>query len=68
MDQERSWKDIEEFEFQNMLDVAKLITEAASIRTESRGAHYREDYPERDDVHWNKHIVLCRDKQLKIVD
>ena len=68
MDQERSWKDTEEFEFQNMLDVAKLITEAASIRTESRGAHYREDYPERDDVHWNKHIVLCRDKQLKIVD
>ena len=47
-----SWSSMAGFEFQNMLDVANLITEAAIIRRESRGAHYREDYPERDDVHW----------------
>ena len=62
MDQARSWRDLAAFEFQNILDVANLITQAAIIRTESRGAHYREDYPERDDVHWKKHVVLCRNK------
>ena len=61
---------IEEFEVQNMLDVAKLVTEAAMIRTESRGAHYREDFPERDDTQLTKgkkRIVLCRNQQPKVV-
>jgi succinate dehydrogenase/fumarate reductase flavoprotein subunit len=61
-EQNRPWNRIEAFEFQNMLDVAKVITEAAITRTESRGAHYREDYPERDDTNWRRHIVICRDK------
>lgn len=67
MNQERSWTSIAEFEFQNMLDVANLITESAILRRESRGAHYREDYPDRDDVHWKKHIILCRDKQPRML-
>ena len=67
MDQAHSWSSMATFEFQNMLDVANLITEAAIIRRESRGAHYREDYPERDDVNWKKHVVLCRDKQPRMV-
>ena len=61
---------IEEFEVQNMLDVAKLVTEAAMIRTESRGAHYRRDFPERDDTQLTKgekRIVLCRNQQPKVV-
>ena len=62
------WQGIEGFEFQNMLDTAKLITEAATARTESRGAHYREDVPERDDTNWQKHIVICRDKPMATVD
>jgi L-aspartate oxidase len=62
------WHSVEEFEFQNMRDVSALITEAAVLRTESRGAHYREDFPERNDVKWKKHIVLRRDKEARIVE
>ena len=58
---------VEEFELQNMHDVAVLITEAAMLRTESRGTHYREDFPKRDDVKWKKHIVLQRAKPASIV-
>jgi len=64
----RLWNRVEEFELQNILDIAKLIAEAATLRTESRGAHYRTDFPERDDTHWQKHIVLCRDEQPEIVE
>ena len=62
------WGDVEGFEFQNMRDVAALITEAAILRTESRGAHYREAVPERDDVKWKKHIALRREKEARIVE
>jgi succinate dehydrogenase/fumarate reductase flavoprotein subunit len=47
----------DELELKNMLLVAKLITQAALDRTESRGAHYRTDYPQKDDVNWKKHLV-----------
>lgn len=46
------------WELQNMLTVASLVVEAALIRKESRGVHYRVDYSERDDKNWKKHIVL----------
>ena len=36
----------------SLLTVARLITRAALRRHESRGGHYRSDFPERDDVHW----------------
>ena len=47
----------EEFELRNMLVVARLIVEAALQRRESRGAHYREDFPETSEE-WRRHIVL----------
>lgn len=50
----------EEFEFANMLTCALLTTTSALYREESRGGHYREDYPQRDDENWNKHTVLNR--------
>ncbi len=44
------------WELQNMLTVCYLIAAAARTRTESRGAHYRLDYRERDDDHWRVHL------------
>jgi succinate dehydrogenase/fumarate reductase flavoprotein subunit len=48
---------MEELELKNMLLVAKLITKAALDRTESRGAHYRTDFPQKDDANWQRHLV-----------
>lgn len=47
-------------ELVNMVTVANLITTAAYARTESRGTHYREDFPVTDDQNWLKHICLRR--------
>jgi succinate dehydrogenase / fumarate reductase, flavoprotein subunit len=49
------------WELGNMLDVAELVTICALNRTESRGGHTREDYPERDDKNWLKHTLVCRE-------
>ncbi|MDA8234537.1 MAG: hypothetical protein M0Z31_07060 [Clostridia bacterium] len=37
-----------------------MSTEAALMRTESRGGHYRLDYSEREDEIWQRHVVLQR--------
>lgn len=47
------------YELMFMLDLAECTVRSAMHRTESRGAHYRTDYPKRDDKNWLKHIV-CR--------
>ncbi len=47
----------EEQELMNMVTVAGLITEAATARKGSVGAHYRTDYPERGEA-WNRHITF----------
>jgi succinate dehydrogenase / fumarate reductase flavoprotein subunit len=45
-------------ELGNMLDLAEATTLAALTRRETRGAHYRIDYPRRDYENWTKHIVM----------
>jgi L-aspartate oxidase len=50
----------EGFERRNAALVARLMLAAALRRTESRGAHYRSDYPARDDVTWRRRQVMRR--------
>jgi succinate dehydrogenase/fumarate reductase flavoprotein subunit len=45
-------------EAKNMLVCAEMGFRAALMRTESRGSHFREDYPERDDENWLKWIII----------
>ncbi|WP_159990260.1 succinate dehydrogenase flavoprotein subunit [Pelistega ratti] len=47
----------EALEIENMIEVARATVKSASQRTESRGAHALNDYPERDDVNWLKHTL-----------
>lgn len=51
----------EEYEFANLLTCAMLVAKSADWREESRGAHYREDYPERNDAVWCKHSLIHRE-------
>ena len=48
-----------------MLELAYLTVGASLFREESRGSHYRYDYPERDDDNWMYHTLSwCKDKKL----
>lgn len=56
------WDDVRPWiELGFLCDVAELCLTAALMRTESRGAHYREDFPHRDDARWKKTIMVRRD-------
>ncbi|WP_353844954.1 succinate dehydrogenase flavoprotein subunit [Thermomicrobium sp.] len=51
---------MEAIELGFLLDCAEAITASALAREESRGAHYREDFPARDDANWLKHTLIAR--------
>ena len=53
--------DVVTVETVNMLNVALMITQSALARTESRGAHYRADFPTQDDTEWQRRILMTRD-------
>lgn len=58
---------IEAFEVGNLLSFSEVIVEGAIARKESRGAHYRSDYPKRDDENWLKHTLAWQtDKGIKL--
>ncbi|MFH9012428.1 L-aspartate oxidase [Streptomyces sp. NPDC017943] len=46
------------WEATNLLCVARVLVAAARLREETRGCHWREDRPERDDTAWRRHIVV----------
>ena len=48
------------WECQNMLTVCQLMARSAQIRKESRGVHFRSDFPHSDDEHFKKHIEITR--------
>jgi L-aspartate oxidase len=45
----------------SIVTVGRLIARAALRREESRGGHYRSDFPDRDDVHWKRRVAESRD-------
>ena len=58
---------LEALELESLLGLAEVIIVSALRREESRGAHFREDYPERDDQNWLKHTLIRKtDKGLEV--
>jgi succinate dehydrogenase / fumarate reductase, flavoprotein subunit len=49
---------VEALELRNLLEQSVVTLHSAEARKESRGAHFHEEYPERDDVNWMKHTVV----------
>ncbi|MBM7092060.1 L-aspartate oxidase [Streptomyces sp. S12] len=49
---------VDTWEATNLLCVARVLVAAARLREETRGCHWREDRPERDDTRWRRHVVV----------
>jgi succinate dehydrogenase / fumarate reductase flavoprotein subunit len=56
---------VEAIELDNLMYQAVVTMNSAANRTESRGGHAREDYPDRDDENWMKHTVVSIDESGK---
>jgi succinate dehydrogenase / fumarate reductase flavoprotein subunit len=58
----RKWNTevLEAYELGGLLDLAEVTAASALHRTESRGAHFREDHPQRDDTGWLHHTLARR--------
>ncbi|MBY0422178.1 MAG: succinate dehydrogenase/fumarate reductase flavoprotein subunit, partial [Parvularculaceae bacterium] len=59
---------VETLEFDNMIAQAVVTVESAANRKESRGAHAREDFPDRDDEHWMKHTIAWYQNRRASID
>jgi succinate dehydrogenase / fumarate reductase flavoprotein subunit len=57
---------VETLEYDNLIAQAVVTLESALNRKESRGAHAREDFPERDDKNWMKHTIAWLDAKGKV--
>jgi succinate dehydrogenase/fumarate reductase flavoprotein subunit len=54
---------MEALEAENMAELSEMVIRASLMREESRGSHYRPDFPERDDAKWVKNIVIKQEDQ-----
>jgi succinate dehydrogenase / fumarate reductase flavoprotein subunit len=54
---------LEALELECLLGLAEAVVASAGARKESRGAHFREDFPERDDDNWLKHTLIRKTEQ-----
>jgi succinate dehydrogenase / fumarate reductase flavoprotein subunit len=59
---------LEIMELENLLDLSLITAGSAANRTESRGAHSREDFPDRDDDKWLKHTLAGLDGNAVSID
>ena len=59
--------DAQQWRAANLLTVARLIARAALRREESRGAHYRDDFPRRNDINWNRRVTETIDQQEQAI-
>ena len=60
--------DLDAWETTNLLTIASAVADAATVREETRGSHWREDFPERDDPTWAGHLdVRMRDGATSVV-
>src|SRR5690606_758994 len=57
---------VEALELDNLVSQSVATLYSAAARTESRGAHAREDYPDRDDTNWMKHTLAWVDGKGKV--
>ncbi|MBB6627430.1 L-aspartate oxidase [Nocardioides sp. KIGAM211] len=53
--------DQDAWETTNLLTIAAALTDAALLREETRGSHWRDDFPDRDDAHWAGHFDVVMD-------
>jgi succinate dehydrogenase/fumarate reductase flavoprotein subunit len=59
---------VEALELQSMLDIAEIIALCAVNRTESRGSHFRRDFPKRDDANWLRHTMAHKKGDEIVLD
>lgn len=52
----------EQIEMQNMVLISWIVVNTALMREESRGAHFRSDFPQTDDVNWKKNIIINKEE------
>ena len=57
---------VETLEFENLVEQAAVTMCSAANRQESRGAHARDDIPDRDDENWMKHTIAWIDKDYNV--
>jgi len=56
--------DVSAWETTNLLTVSTALVAAAAAREETRGSHWREDFPDRDDEHWARHVDVTLERGI----